>query len=188
MECWNTGKLRRPRPDLDPSLHYSIIPLFQLPMNRKSPIKPGGHTPPTAQKKTSERTCKPGSVPRAACAARGDGHSSRMPVARHLQQPTRECGGTDRSAAPRRLLPAWPCSGWGLPSQASHPACWCAFTAPFHPYRARRTGRRPRRSAFCCTCPGLATGRCYRPPCPVEPGLSSRDGDQHRHRRPSGSL
>src|SRR5687767_8106303 len=30
-----------------------------------------------------------------------------------------------------------------------------------------------RRSAFCCTIPGLAAGRCYRPPCPVEPGLSS---------------
>ena len=26
------------------------------------------------------------------------------------------------------------CSGWGLPSQANRSACWCALTAPFHPY------------------------------------------------------
>ena len=31
-----------------------------------------------------------------------------------------------------------------------------------------------RRFAFCCTFPGLAAGRCYRSPCPAEPGLSSR--------------
>jgi len=38
---------------------------------------------------------------------------------------------------PRRaaaLPSAWSCSGWGLPSQAGHPACWWALTSPFHPY------------------------------------------------------
>ncbi len=37
-----------------------------------------------------------------------------------------------------------------------------------------------RRFAFCGTFPDLTTGRRYRPPCPVEPGLSSRyhDGNQ----------
>jgi hypothetical protein len=30
--------------------------------------------------------------------------------------------------------PAWPCSGWGLPSHPGRPGCWCALTAPFHPY------------------------------------------------------
>lgn len=40
--------------------------------------------------------------------------------------------------------------------------------------------RRLRRFAFCCTFPDLAVGRRYRPPCPVEPGLSSRC-----HRQPA---
>ena len=31
-----------------------------------------------------------------------------------------------------------------------------------------------RRFAFCCTCPSLTAGRCYRPLCSTEPGLSSR--------------
>ena len=42
--------------------------------------------------------------------------------------------GPDESAARRAVLPAWSCSRWGLPSQAGHPICWCALTAPFHPY------------------------------------------------------
>ena len=29
---------------------------------------------------------------------------------------------------------SWPCFGWGLPSHPGHPECWCALTAPFHPY------------------------------------------------------
>ena len=37
-----------------------------------------------------------------------------------------------------------------------------------------RSRRPPWRFAFCCTFPGLATGWRYQPPCPVEPGLSSR--------------
>ena len=35
---------------------------------------------------------------------------------------------------PGRSSPAWPCSGWGLPSRPGHPGRWCALTAPFHPY------------------------------------------------------
>jgi hypothetical protein len=35
----------------------------------------------------------------------------------------------------RCVRSAWPCSGWGLPSQPGRPGCWCALTAPFHPYR-----------------------------------------------------
>ena len=42
-------------------------------------------------------------------------------------RPTRECLRTGRP------LPAWPCSGWGLPSHPGRPGCWCALTAPFHP-------------------------------------------------------
>jgi len=54
-------------------------------------------------------------------------------------------GGPDQTAAPTRcwcLLPAWPCTQWGLPSQTGHPACWCALTAPFHPYPARAVRQR----------------------------------------------
>jgi hypothetical protein len=92
----------------------------------------------------------------------------------------------DRTDPPRRLLdallPVWPCSWWGLPSQVGHPTCWCALTAPFHPYRTRQVNSeicspltwRARRFAFCCTIPSLAAGGCYPPPCPAEPGLSSR--------------
>ena len=61
----------------------------------------------------------------------GDGHFSREPIARLLKQPTRKSitARTVRACLaalrrPARLLPVWPCSRWGLPSQAGHPACW----------------------------------------------------------------
>ena len=109
----------------------------------------------------------------------GDGHSSRTPVARRLERPTRKSGnGPDRFVTrvrkrTSRLLPVWPCTRWGLPSQVGHPTCWCALTAPFHPYRTRRK-RRARRSILCGTFPSLAAGGRYPPPCPAVPGLSSR--------------
>ena len=89
-----------------------------------------------------ERNCKPGSVPEPPLSGRSsDDHFSRTPIARRLQQPTRESVAVrTRPRQPRgRLPPVWPCSGWGLPSQPSHLGCWCALTAPFHPYRARRS-------------------------------------------------
>jgi hypothetical protein len=53
-----------------------------------------------------------------------------------------------------------------------------------------------RRSAFCCTFPGLTAGGCYPSPRPTEPGLSSRrcrptgrcGGPRQIDRRPSGPL
>ncbi len=30
--------------------------------------------------------------------------------------------------------PIWSCSAWGLPSHRRRRRCWCALTAPFHPY------------------------------------------------------
>jgi len=33
-----------------------------------------------------------------------------------------------------RPPPVRPCSRWGLPSHPGRPGCWCALTAPFHPY------------------------------------------------------
>ncbi len=101
----------------------------------------------------------PGAVTR-----RRDGdHSSRVPVARHLERPTRELG-----RAALKHSPIWSCTGWGLPSFPGHPENWCALTAPFHPYLAFT-----RRSAFCCTCLRVTATPRYGAPCPVVFGLSS---------------
>src|SRR5215213_6705160 len=60
------------------------------------------------------------------------GASSGLP-ADSGEQPSGVC-------AAARVRPSWPCFGWGLPSHSGHPECWCALTAPFHPYHpfARR--------------------------------------------------
>ena len=49
------------------------------------------------------------------------------------------------------------------------PVPWWALTPPFHPYRNLAALA----VSFCCTFPGLTTGRRYRPSCSLEPGLSS---------------
>jgi hypothetical protein len=102
----------------------------------------------------------------------GDGHPSRITVASDLVRSTPELGraALERSGRSPKA-PSRPCSRWGLPSRPGHPGRWCALTAPFHPYLPRS-----RRSAFCGTFPRVTPGRCYRPPCPVEPGLSSAPG------------
>jgi len=71
-----------------------------------------------------ESADKPGSVV--------DSHSSRRYVTLALKQPTR----TQRG--PRRWVPIWSCSEWGLPCHVLLPAARCALTAPFHPYRPRK--------------------------------------------------
>src|SRR6185436_11161461 len=59
------------------------------------------------------------------------------PGAEALVRPTREL---ERAVLPRRsrggALPAWPCSGWGLPSRTGRPVRWWSLTPPFHPYRS----------------------------------------------------
>jgi hypothetical protein len=105
----------------------------------------------------SEPACKPGSV----FAEARDGHPSR---ARRCRR-TRAAHQTASDGPPAIF---WPCSGWGLPSRPGYPERWWSLTPPFHPYLRDR-----RRSALCCTCPRVTPGRRYRPPCPVEPGLSS---------------
>jgi len=52
------------------------------------------------------------------------------------------------------------------------PVPWWALTPPFHPYRNLAALA----VSFCCTFPGLTTGRRYRPSCSLEPGLSSPRG------------
>ena len=49
------------------------------------------------------------------------------------------------------------------------PVPWWALTPPFHPYQNLTALA----VSFCCTFPGLTTGRRYRPSCSLEPGLSS---------------
>ena len=55
-----------------------------------------------------------------------------------------------------------------------------------------RAGPTVRRTALCCTFPSLATGRRYRPSCPVEPGLSSSDpaatSDRPTHSQPTANM
>ena len=58
-----------------------------------------------------------------------------MPVARHFLRPTREL---ERAVLKRS--PIWSCTEWGLQSFPGHPKNWCALTAPFHPYPARKRG------------------------------------------------
>lgn len=55
------------------------------------------------------------------------GTSSGLPAGSG-EQPSNTC------AATLSVWPSWPCFGWGLPSHPGHPGCWCALTAPFHPY------------------------------------------------------
>ena len=59
------------------------------------------------------------------------GASSGLPAGSG-EQPSNAC-----AAAPS-VRPSWPCFGWGLPSHPGHPECWCALTAPFHPYHRER--------------------------------------------------
>src|ERR1700730_18854291 len=47
---------------------------------------------------------------------------------------------SDACAATPPLRHSWPCFGWGLPSHPGHPGCWCALTAPFHPYHREGGG------------------------------------------------
>ena len=57
-------------------------------------------------RRSAKPACKPGSVQGGPCGS----HSSRRPVARPLERPTRE------QREPRCRSPIWSCSGWGLPT------------------------------------------------------------------------
>ena len=86
----------------------------------------------------NELAYKPDSVPPEG----GGDHPSRATIAGGLKQ-LPSCLGR---AALKRMCThtVWyallPCSRWGLPSQASHLTCWCALTAPFHPYLGKTQG------------------------------------------------
>ena len=144
------------------------------------------------RKTVSERACKPGSVVRAVPTAsrprtaislgrRLPGASSSRPERRFgPDRPARSCKGA------RTLCLALLRAGFAEPAGSPRLLVRSYRTVSPLPRRRNRRGLMPtRRSAFCCTFPGLAAGRSYRPPCPVEPGLSSPDFHQQR---PSGPL
>ena len=121
-----------------------------------------------------ERICKPGSVSARPARSRTAGdHFSTTAVARGLQQPTRKeyRGGPPRAARCRTdtfllgLAPGGVCRARPVTRPAGE----------LLPHRFTLTaGRTRRRFAFCCTFPDLTAGGRYPPPCPAEPGLSSR--------------
>lgn len=88
---------------------------------------------PGVRRARGRSRCKPGSVPRTRCRARGDGHPSGPAVADGLERPTRTLG---RAALVTR--PVRPCTGWGLPSRPRHRGRWWSLTPPFHPHRRAR--------------------------------------------------
>jgi hypothetical protein len=75
-----------------------------------------------------------------ACARGGKGHKpGSVPVPRsqssisntHRYVPLAVSSSLKQSGEPWLIRP---CFRWGLPSQTFLKACWCALTAPFHPY------------------------------------------------------
>ena len=95
------------------------------------------------------------------------------PRRRVAVHPRRAAYPAARAGRPR-TLPAWPCSGWGLPSRRGHPRRWCALTAPFHPCLSERGG--------------LLSGAPSRglppPGSPQHPALRSPDFPRPRDARP----
>ena len=64
-------------------------------------------------------------------------HRCRVPRAAY---PQARASSPRTPARPHQVRPSWPCFGWGLPSHSGHPECWCALTAPFHPYHREGGG------------------------------------------------
>ena len=122
---------------------------------------------PPGERKVEEPACKPDPVRGSTTA--GD-HLSRRTVASPAAGAPFTGAGAAYPAARAgrpRTLPAWPCSGWGLPSRAGRPARWWALTPPFHPYRR---GEPRRRSVLCC-----ASARSPPPGFHRHPALRSPD-------------
>lgn len=127
-------------------------------------------------KTDAEQACKPGfvSADLAALPMMAISLGRRLPGA-SSSLPEGE-NGPDQSAAGSFGLPAlpsvWPCSRWGLPCQPGHPGRGALLPHHFTLTGESVTSRR--RYVFCGTFPDLAAGGRYPPPCPLEPGLSSR--------------
>ena len=92
----------------------------------------------------------------------GDNHLSGTPVARRLKRHYPE----GRRAA--LTLPYLVLLHVGFTQASQSPDCWCALTAPFHPYRSEIGGLN-----FYGTVPKVTLAGRYPAHCPVELGLSS---------------
>src|SRR4051812_35726918 len=98
-------------------------------------------------------------------------HPSRDAVAGTLVRPTRELG---RAALERSLS--------GLAPGGVYRAATVTRRAGglLHHRFTLTTARRRWRSAFCGTVPRVTSGGCWPPPCPVEPGPSSKESPPPR--------
>jgi len=142
--------------------------------------------PASDRERMPEVDCKPGPVPAAGYPAAGEGHSSRRRVTAPLEHShpstgpsvvhRRASGGPPSSVPLFKLAPGGACLAASRLAVARrllpHDFTLTCASAP-GPHRALRLNGH-RRCHFCCAFPRVTPGRCYRPPCPVEPGLSSR--------------
>jgi hypothetical protein len=138
-----------------------------------------------------EPACRPGSVhPR-----------ERGPAAIHLglPLPAASCGlpaSIGRAALNRSRRPRAPEGAWALVTLlrvgfTEPPGSLRALVVSYttvSPLPLARPKPGPGRSVLCGTVPRVTPGRCYRPPCPVEPGPSSPSHARTARRdRPAGS-
>jgi len=138
-----------------------------------------------------EPACRPGSVhPR-----------ERGPAAIHLglPLPAASCGlpaSIGRAALKRSRRPRAPEGAWALVTLlrvgfTEPPGSLRALVVSYttvSPLPRARPKPGPGRSVLCGTVPRVTPGRCYRPPCPVEPGPSSPSHARTTRRdRPAGS-
>jgi hypothetical protein len=128
-----------------------------------------------------EPACKPASVPRDTPGWRPSIWDRRRRRPRAVHQGTRPGQPPGRVAAAVR--PLFDLAPGGVYLAGRSPGRWCALTAPFHPCRPARAGRR---SALCGTVLRVAPTGGWPAPCPVEAGLSSTPANRGRG-RPAGS-
>src|SRR3954463_12816841 len=92
-------------------------------------------------------------------------HPSRSAVADTLVRPTRELGRAALERSLSGLAPGGVCRATTVARRAG---------GLLHHRFTLTTARRRWRSVFCGTVPRVTSGGCWPPPCPVEPGPSSR--------------
>ena len=133
---------------------------------------------------SKKRSVRRGRVSRVLFAAPRGRCAAIIPLGRQLPAASSSLPGS-RSEPELVLPPVWPCAGRGLPSQASRLACWCALTAPFHPYRAASHWTAPRGGLFSVALslvlrPVGVTHRpvLWRPDFPPAGALASPTGDR----------
>src|SRR6476620_5782354 len=98
-----------------------------------------------------------------------DGHPSPAAVADSLLRSTRELGRAALERSLSDLAPGGVCRAARVTPGAGGLLHHRFTLASPHAALPYATGR----SVLCGTFPRVSSGRCYRPPCPVEPGLSS---------------